>query len=164
MKPKWHPHGLPHGVSQKQLDKIMKIEFGKKYASGYAIIVSDHWTDIAPYLLQDVSVRAAGTYRFSGRVTVDKACTIRIGFQYCSPDGDGNWRHEPGKGCAKMLKLKPGANEFSLQYTPPNQGERCRLMPYVTPTSGKPEEKGRIRLEDLKPEKPQQPEKQGKGS
>lgn len=163
-KPKWHPHGLPHGIPQKQLDKIMKIEFGKKYAGGYAIIASDHWTDLAPYVLQEVTVPAAKTYRFSGRVTVDKPCTIRFGIQYCSPNGDGGWRHEAGKGCAKTLKLKPGTTEFSLLYTPPAQGERCRMMPCVSPTSGKPEEKGRIRLEDLKlvetaPEKTKQPQK-----
>ena len=163
-KPKWHPHGLPSGVSKGQLDKIMKIEFGKKYAGGYAIIASDHWTDLAPYVLQEVTVPAARTYRFSGRVTVDKPCTIRFGIQYCSADGDGGWRHEPGKGCGQTLKLQPGTTEFSLVYTPPGQGERGKLMPYVSPTSGKPEEKGRIRIEDLKlvetaPEKPQQPQK-----
>ena len=164
VKPKWHPHGLPSGVSKGQLDKIMKIEFGKKYAGGYAIIASDHWTDLAPYVLQEVTVPAAKTYRFSGRVTVDRPCTIRFGIQYCSADGDGGWRHEPGKGCGQTLKLQPGTTEFSLVYTPPGQGERCRLMPHVSPTSGKPEEKGRIRLEDLKlkeaaPEKPQHPQK-----
>ena len=159
VKPKWHPHGLPSGVSPSQLDKIMKIEFNKKYANGYAIIVSDHWTDIAPYLLQEVTVPAAKTYRFSGRVMVDKPCSIRFGIQYGSPDGDGGWRHEAGKGCAKTLKLQPGTTEFSLVYTPPAQGKPCQLSPNISPTAGKPEEKGKIRLEDLKlveaaPEKP----------
>ena len=167
--PKWHPHGLTNGISRSQLDKIMKIEFGKKYAGGYAIIVIDRWSDLAPYVLQEVPVPAARTYRFSGRVTVDNPCTIRFGIQYCSPDGDGSWRHESSKGCTKTLKLQPGTTAFSLVYTPPAQGERCQLMPYVSPTTGKPEEKGRIRLEDLKleeiaQEKPQQPQKEGNGS
>ena len=98
-----------------------------------------------------------------------KMYSQRFGIQYCSPDGDGSWRHESSKGCTKTLKLQPGTTAFSLVYTPPAQGERCQLMPYVSPTTGKPEEKGRIRLEDLKleeiaQEKPQQPQKEGKGS
>ena len=89
--PKWHPHGLPSGIDRAELAGMMKIEYGEQFPGGYRITFTDRRTDLAPYLLQEVPVQTAGVYRFSGRVTVDKPCTIRYGVQYASPVDGGKW-------------------------------------------------------------------------
>ena len=148
--PKWHPHGLPSGIDRAELRAMMKIEYGEQFPGGYRITFTDRRTDLAPYLLQEVPVEAAGEYRFSGRVTVDAPCSIKIGIQLAEPDGKGGWKHCPGRGTSRILDLKPGTTEFSLMFAPKGPGKPCRLSPYVAPTTLRKEETGVIVIEDLR--------------